>query len=168
MLFRLLNLLYLWDHPRIRGTNPPPPPPSPSIPGSSPHTRDKCTGKVRKWRKSGIIPAYAGQIYVRGLMWTPQRDHPRIRGTNGFKGKCRGREAGSSPHTRDKFGGNNNLCGSTGIIPAYAGQIARGFHIFCQGRDHPRIRGTNKGFILLCKRKEGSSPHTRDKYLKIP
>ena len=33
-----------------------------------------------------------------------------------------------------------------------------------RSRDHPRIRGTNFGTILIVSESVGSPPHTRDKY----
>ena len=51
------------------------------------------------------------------------------------------------------------------IIPAYAGQIllinTQLKHLW----DHPRIRGTNKSHKIFNHIPEGSSPHTRDKYV---
>ena len=50
------------------------------------------------------------------------RDHPRIRGTNGKKAKVSGLREGSSPHTRDKHILLVTFPLKPGIIPAYAGQ----------------------------------------------
>ena len=132
--------------------------------GSPPHTRDKSSSEDKLSFNIRITPAYAGQILYCALRKTPCRDHPRIRGTN-LGWNCRHEYyPGSSPHTRDKYGGgilNPERCG---IIPAYAGQIRKSVVITSLIRDHPRIRGTNavpasEPFIPL-----GSSPHTRDKY----
>ena len=70
--------------------------------GSSPHTRDKLALAKLAPDKSGIIPAYAGQIFFFKVCKLPGRDHPRIRGTNAFKSAVLIQIAGSSPHTRDK------------------------------------------------------------------
>ena len=94
------------------------------------------------------------------------QDHPRIRGTNIVKVLSVINLVGSSPHTRDKFlvAALNKL--STGIIPAYAGQIRSAFFPILQDQDHPRIRGTNASVISFFALTVGSSPHTRDKCRK--
>ena len=92
-------------------------------------------------------------------------DHPRIRGTNLGESCVIVTDKGSSPHTRDK----QSICGlkkaSFRIIPAYAGQTAREIFLDLTERDHPRIRGTNRGASPLNSGIWGSSPHTRDKLI---
>ena len=53
------------------------------------------------------------------------------------------------------------------IIPAYAGQIIRACIYWRKSEDHPRIRGTNRSASLNYSRTNGSSPHTRDKFLYV-
>ena len=50
------------------------------------------------------------------------------------------------------------------ITPAYAGQMDDRLRFVIRSRDHPRIRGTNFGTILIVSESVGSPPHTRDKY----
>ena len=111
------------DHPRIRGTNSIRNARRHTVIGSSPHTRDKLkwiATNVPTWR---IIPAYAGQIFIVKKHLCPQRDHPRIRGTNlPWIGFFQWR-VGSSPHTRDKLVIADKEISGNRIIPAYAGQI---------------------------------------------
>ena len=91
------------------------------------------------------------------------QDHPRIRGTNIASATDTPVDLGSSPHTRDKFSWDTIALYSTGIIPAYAGQMGQNRVIRGQCRDHPRIRGTNAFFSAIAWIVSGSSPHTRDK-----
>ena len=134
-----------------------------SLPGSSPHTRDKYLASLGLRRSERIIPAYAGQMFIRTSRLHLSQDHPRIRGTNNSQPLDHAKIAGSSPHTRDKFCKLVFLSSLQGIIPAYAGQIMVPFHFPDLQWDHPRIRGTNLRFwgLIICL--WGSSPHTRDK-----
>ena len=98
--FSLSPLLYLQDHPRIRGEHRVRRRRFRSGKGSSPHTRG-----ARAWegpRRSGgrIIPAYAGSTRD-GASWTVRRkDHPRIRGEHSVLAGGHPPYEGSSPHTR--------------------------------------------------------------------
>ena len=91
--------------------------------GSSPHTRDKFKSYTQGDEDAGIIPAYAGQISFSSFFPFRKEDHPRIRGTNKSQDSDEDEDPGSSPHTRDKFRTRMLTLGSSGIIPAYAGQI---------------------------------------------
>ena len=53
------------------------------------------------------------------------------------------------------------VCGSEGIIPAYAGSTSRGPGKAVARSDHPRIRGEHAGRVPSPGRPLGSSPHTR-------
>ena len=50
-------------------------------------------------------------------------DHPRIRGTNLEMAEDADEQAGSPPHTRDKYVRKLVELACCGITPAYAGQI---------------------------------------------
>ena len=84
LLVALISMV-CWDHPRIRGTN--------TLQsffysfplGSPPHTRDKFEVEVIAEIADRITPAYAGQITSRVQGGGSNRDHPRIRGTNGME-----------------------------------------------------------------------------------
>ncbi len=134
------------------------------VKGSPPHTRDKCIAVCRRALETGIIPAYAGQIYRRKYEVSLFRDHPRIRGTNFLFYNFHPIRPGSSPHTRDKYSKGKICRDYGGIIPAYAGQIQILTFLPPVLWDHPRIRGTNSDFGLKLPDIKGSSPHTRDKY----
>ena len=113
------------DHPRIRGTNNCLMACFLITSGSSPHTRDKSRAGSSLRKAGRIIPAYAGQMKDTTYDKFSVRDHPRIRGTNISKQLCNIAFWGSSPHTRDKFPPYFFSKRLKGIIPAYAGQIAR-------------------------------------------
>ena len=74
---------------------------------------------------------------------------------------------GLSPHTRDKWKDLLSDCLSDGITPAYAGQISLVLPCQLLSEDHPRIRGTNGVLRIAIFATEGSSPHTRDKFLTV-
>ena len=115
----------------------------------------------------GIIPAYAGQTWFLYSNHIITEDHPRIRGTNKDTQQLSKVFIGSSPHTRDKRYRNSHQRSYGRIIPAYAGQTERRIYTIRIQGDHPRIRGTN-GFSCPCRKsRAGSSPHTRDKQMKL-
>ena len=153
-----------WDHPRIRGTNKTHSRAFFVLAGSSPHTRDKWENhrNYRGW--IGIIPAYAGQMIEKLLIYINFRDHPRIRGTNSKEEKTFCTALGSPPHTRDKLPPLALMVIESGITPAYAGQILWCKKLYCSNWDHPRIRGTNVDTFVPLGIPEGSPTHTRDKY----
>ena len=111
------------DHPRTRGTNRILPFCFLLLPGSSPHTRDKCKVIVAVLACFRIIPAHAGQISKCRICSSRFQDHPRTRGTNTAFDFFSLSNSGSSPHTRDKFPDGARHYGLQGIIPAHAGQI---------------------------------------------
>ena len=133
----------VWDHPRIRGTNPTSFVVILISSGSSPHTRDKFTRVISSNWKYRIIPAYAGQIFACDNINDKSQDHPRIRGTNIKFLSSLISHIGSSPHTRDKLLLIPKSDTKTRIIPAYAGQIMGDVLAAESEEDHPRIRGTN-------------------------
>ena len=135
--------------------------------GSPPHTRDKSLRCCTTSPSPGITPAYAGQIQSTNGKLHCTRDHPRIRGTNCCRMILSGSCLGSPPHTRDKFSSPCGSVPSTGITPAYAGQISDINWTPTFVKDHPRIRGTN-GCSWGAKAVDvGSPPHTRDKCVPI-
>ena len=130
-----------WDHPRIRGEHFFAVSSSPSVKGSSPHTRGAPAGAGDELALSGIIPAYAGSTWIRSRSGSGSGDHPRIRGEH--SGGCSHHisRGGSSPHTRGAPIPLGAPAWAAGIIPAYAGSTD-GPHTTSKHRwDHPRIRG---------------------------
>ena len=80
------SLHILRDHPRIRGTNERHGYTAHVQMGSPPHTRDKYQQRTLRHFRSGITPAYAGQIKKSSKSLGDMKDHPRIRGTNSSNG----------------------------------------------------------------------------------
>ena len=110
-----------------------------------------------------ITPAYAGQMKAYHHIVCHNRDHPRIRGTNGTIIGNLLLAWGSPPHTRDKSFCLHIATRQSRITPAYAGQIYFLVYYSCVFRDHPRIRGTNSLSSHTTPAQAGSPPHTRDK-----
>ena len=68
---------------------------------------------------------------------------------------------GSPPHTRGAEADSEANGGTAGITPAYAGSSKSMMQVSRSGRDHPRIRGEQKGLSTAFQRHPGSPPHTR-------
>ena len=60
------------------------------------------------------------------------------------------------------------MCGSEGIIPAYAGSTYERVVKEAEGWDHPRIRGEHGWRRSRGGGVRGSSPHTRGARLRLP
>ena len=114
---------------------------SPSVKGSSPHTRGALwAGRAVAYGR-GIIPAYAGST-----------DHAEC------SLHC---PVGSSPHTRGAQFRRSRISTSCGIIPAYAGSTQKCGEGHTLRADHPRIRGEHDLYHSQAQHRRGSSPHTR-------
>ena len=149
------------DHPRIRGEHPLPHIRAHGTVGSSPHTRGARGRQSQTRQHARIIPAYAGSTYPIRSFRPVDWDHPRIRGEHAETRFDAVPEAGSSPHTRGAHLILDFLCGSGGIIPAYAGSTCPFPKALLPWTDHPRIRGEHAGRGDLRRGRAGSSPHTR-------
>ena len=131
--------------------------------GSSPLTRGKpgrrdvCADRYR------LIPAHAGKT-ASGAAWSlSSRAHPRSRGENppGFSGW--GALPGSSPLTRGKRWGGDDVGDQWRLIPAHAGKTARRLRVRPMESAHPRSRGENLHGGGESGGNLGSSPLTRGK-----
>ena len=129
--------------------------------GSSPHTRGTLEVVERAQSLDGIIPAYAGNTVQRLTPAQRGGDHPRIRGEHFQRVSWDRTYGGSSPHTRGTRDLYLDVDTGRGIIPAYAGNTSRRWHLAVPGRDHPRIRGEHRPGVPVRVRRSGSSPHTR-------
>ena len=129
------------DHPRIRGEHEDGAIHGAVKAGSSPHTRGAHEHRFPARSRRGIIPAYAGSTCRRSSRFSPEADHPRIRGEHGMLGRRLPVSGGSSPHTRGAlpFGDFGHVV--DGIIPAYAGSTKVLVPASFVSSDHPRIRG---------------------------
>ena len=139
--FHLTTSFLLWDHPRIRGEHTMPRIVLSASQGSSPHPRGTPVSPDFPTCKIRIIPASAGNTFLRLFLGDSLRDHPRIRGEHHFfRWKDRDLQ-GSSPHPR---GTRRKICirlDISGIIPAHAGNTGNRTGKWWTRWDHPRSRG---------------------------
>ena len=170
------------DHPRICGEHFWLMALSVPLPGSSPHMRGTPRVGGRSVYERGIIPAYAGNTAWIGIRAGSTVDHPRICGEHFLPSITSMTLRGSSPHMRGTRGLSAVLAGSTGIIPAYAGNTHRtittppppdgiipayagntylGLPCKLPSWDHPRICGEHHLVDPCPEYCQGSSPHMR-------
>ena len=150
-------------HPRSRGENLAQLSPAVASQGSSPLTRGKHVGLLRRIGPRRLIPAHAGKTETRSCSRLPRWAHPRSRGENFFGSARLKRTSGSSPLTRGKLGVSISDVGDGGLIPAHAGKTFRRCRRASPPRAHPRSRGENatRDYASACQL--GSSPLTRGK-----
>ena len=112
--------------------------------GSSPHARGtldvECGGKSL----DGIIPACAGNTGQPTAVHHGRRDHPRMRGEHLGTQYASQSNRGSSPHARGTLRPRSARSGSSGIIPACAGNTSWRHSSCRRFRDHPRMRGEHQ------------------------
>ena len=68
--------------------------------GSSPRMRGTRENRFRDFDFDGIIPAYAGNTYLRPSMVSMTRDHPRVCGEHNTLNSVASFAPGSSPRMR--------------------------------------------------------------------
>ena len=129
------------DHPRSRGVYRWPGARGRSWDGSSPLARGLRIEPGFIGGASGIIPARAGFTRIRGLCFSPWRDHPRSRGVYCYPYSAIELTTGSSPLARGLRHGWVAPAGGEGIIPARAGFTRPGLRRPLRPPDHPRSRG---------------------------
>ena len=78
------------------------------------------------WREygGGIIPAYAGNTKLHGLLVAEVGDHPRVCGEHRVLSLNRSVNRGSSPRMRGTLFDRIHRMRGPGIIPAYAGNTS--------------------------------------------
>ena len=131
--------------------------------GSPPHMRGKVSAARMKARCDRITPAYAGKSPPRSPARDLQGDHPRICGEKKNEKIAPCYTAGSPPHMRGKANLFQPSVHGYRITPAYAGKRRRPATTSPNDKDHPRICGEKKIYIISTARKEGSPPHMRGK-----
>ena len=94
------NIEIIRDHPRIRGEHRRVFSYPMMVVGSPPHTRGTSPNATNTSLKTGITPAYAGNITTGSSHHNPVRDHPRIRGEHKQMERNVKEVLGSPPHTR--------------------------------------------------------------------
>ena len=158
---KMSGMIWMRDHPRIRGEHQPHDQVADRRRGSSPHTRGALHQRHPLAPNLRIIPAYAGSTPGRVRPVPVGRDHPRIRGEHAAVLMCCWSYGGSSPHTRGARASDRAPTPTPRIIPAYAGSTFAVLAMPAVGRDHPRIRGEHFSIEKQRKKICGSSPHTR-------
>ena len=149
------------DHPRMRGEDKSGVAPVGKGRGSPPHARGRLGFHCTQTTSSGITPACAGKTARRTVASTSPTDHPRMRGEDrlSWATYCSGR--GSPPHARGRL--FHDECGlrADGITPACAGKTPLPRNRCQPRKDHPRMRGEDKGGARKRKQNVGSPPHAR-------
>ena len=124
-------------------------------------------GKLREPRRVlhdiRIIPAHAGQTWVRSAPCSARSDHPRACGANVGRVHVHELQCGSSPRMRGKPAEVAGAWTATRIIPAHAGQTPQSMLRPATQPDHPRACGANGQQFLTNLGTFGSSPRMRGK-----
>ena len=131
--------------------------------GSPPRVRGKAEVRHERDQEPGITPACAGKRHCPRLRPGKTRDHPRVCGEKGARGKSCPARQGSPSRMRGKAGWP--LCGlpCIGITPAYAGK-SQPWRSYSQRRwDHPRVCGEKRPAVDGKRPLRGSPPHVRGK-----
>ena len=149
------------DHPRICGEHSMRRAVAFACRGSSPHMRGTLTSRFAYSEAMGIIPAYAGNTHLAGLLVWGGGDHPRICGEHRMICSCNAFCSGSSPHMRGTPSSSSSSFSDSGIIPAYAGNTMVVSKVFFSAWDHPRICGEHGACLDKADCSLGSSPHMR-------
>ena len=131
--------------------------------GSPPHARGKEQKHDSIFREVRITPACAGKSFIRVIISTSPKDHPRMRGEKYGIPINSLILAGSPPHARGKD--NIRLTDKfwPRITPACAGKSLPGFRAVAVCWDHPRMRGEKHFGIDKRNGHRGSPPHARGK-----
>ena len=111
--------------------------------------------------RPGLIPAHAGSTWPPLASSARIGAHPRSRGVDPRPGVWTGRACGSSPLTRGRPNGGQEVEANTRLIPAHAGSTADPRSTAGGWPAHPRSRGVDKSPLRLHALGTGSSPLTR-------
>ena len=125
--------------------------------------RGKLREPLRVLHDIRIIPAHAGQTWVRSAPCSARSDHPRACGANVGRVHVHELQCGSSPRMRGKR--PSPCCGPrpSRIIPAHAGQTSPVASASGAPADHPRACGANQQRAGEAQLACGSSPRMRGK-----
>ena len=121
-------------------------------------TQSRCRPCMRR---TGIIPAYAGNTRPALARRSIARDHPRVCGEHLSFGVGTPPIGGSSPRMRGTPDAGPVDAGERGIIPAYAGNTFDVASSRCAVRDHPRVCGEHMASCRGVVQGMGSSPRMR-------
>ena len=154
-------VLMWWAHPRSRGEHTQGTGKMPARVGSSPLTRGTPTPGNGCHRRSGLIPAHAGNTIGGTPPHRGHRAHPRSRGEHTLGSSAAGCHRGSSPLTRGTRYLTSTFPWIFGLIPAHAGNTLSGACPVLMWWAHPRSRGEHLFANRLERIARGSSPLTR-------
>ena len=111
--------------------------------GSSPHMRGTPCRPASPHSDVGIIPAHAGNTWVKKVCRCGNRDHPRTCGEHQPISQFVKKTLGSSPHMRGTLLPYNADVYLLRIIPAHAGNTADNpAHLPGHWGSSPHMRGT--------------------------
>ena len=129
------------DHPRVCGEHWFRPAGDCTIQGSSPRMRGTPRYKALGNSMAGIIPAYAGNTWLRSIKTCRARDHPRVCGEHLIDSSLLAACFGSSPRMRGTPACCRMRVTRSWIIPAYAGNTHDNTAGTAFLGDHPRVCG---------------------------
>ena len=129
--------------------------------GSSPRMRGTQSRCRPCMRRTGIIPAYAGNTRRDRSHEQYRQDRPRVCGEHSSRMLEKLASVGSSPRMRGTPVVPPAYPTFTGIIPAYAGNTPRPDPWTGFPGDHPRICGEHSDMKVATFDSPGSSPHMR-------
>ena len=151
----------LEDHPRVRGKDVATRLKEAGELGSPPRAREGHTRELCDRTFYRITPACAGRTAwdTKREMFT--KDHPRVRGKDysiAFDLCCR---LGSPPRAREGPAASIAFAAAAGITPACAGRTKIDSLKKLGTKDHPRVRGKDVLYLVICFIIKGSPPRAR-------
>ena len=149
------------DHPRVCGEHSPCAVACANCLGSSPRMRGTLHVVPITQDRRGIIPAYAGNTVVSGMLCSRHWDHPRVCGEHLAQALTSTFSVGSSPRMRGTRFPVSLMLSWVGIIPAYAGNTCPPWRCRTSPRDHPRVCGEHRAGEQSRRTCWGSSPRMR-------
>ena len=108
-----------------------------------------------------LIPARAGNMFMRRHTLSPPSAHPRSRGEHQGDNRTIGQPNGSSPLARGTFSTSTVTCFYWRLIPARAGNIPPYGLLPHLDPAHPRSRGEHRDILDTALNLAGSSPLAR-------
>ena len=129
--------------------------------GSSPRMRGTHLTGHAEGKHARIIPAYAGNAWIRRTWMSSLADHPRVCGERVLDPIIPGSVRGSSPRMRGTRREDWHRIGADRIIPAYAGNAVAPWPPRPPVPDHPRVCGERVLPAHNSGSRSGSSPRMR-------
>ena len=142
---RVAPMLWITDHPRMRGEDNCCSFRNKGASGSPPHARGRPKARSRVVRGTRITPACAGKTTMFTNIMADRKDHPRMRGEDLLLNIALTQPLGSPPHARGRQQISAASKPPTRITPACAGKTPM-FRLNRRWKtDHPRMRGEDCG-----------------------